>query len=217
MESTIKACIGDIKARTEAVSMNVMLDNTQHSRKDSDIVELYWQRDESAISETQKKYNAYLTKIAQNILANTEDSEESVNDTYLKAWDSMPSHRPEKLATYLGKIIRNLSINTLRNSSRQKRQGSQRALSLSELEDCIPSDSNPEHQAEVNLLTDKINEWLRTVSAEMAKVFIGRYYFMDSVKSIAVHYSMSESKVKVTLHRSRLGLKDYLEKEGFTI
>ena len=184
---------------------------------DSDVVELYWQRDESAISETQKKYNAYLSKIARNILGNTQDSEECVNDTYLRAWNSMPSHRPENLATYLGKIIRNLSLDTLRNSSRQKRQGEQCAVSLSELEDCIHGSSSPEHEIEVKLLTEKINEWLRTVSSQTAKVFIGRYYFMDSVKAIAAHYNMSESNVKVTLHRSRLGLKDYLEKEGFMI
>jgi len=184
---------------------------------DSEIVELYWQRKETAISETEKKYSAYLTKIAQNILGNTQDSEESVNDTYLKAWNSMPSHRPENLATYLGKLTRNLCIDTLRKSSRQKRLCSQYALSLSELEECIPSLENPQQAVEEKLLTAKINEWVDTCSIEMRNVFVGRYFFMDSIKAIAAHYEMSESKVKSILHRARIGLKEFLEKEGFTI
>jgi RNA polymerase sigma-70 factor (ECF subfamily) len=201
----------------EEAHMNITFGDVQYLRKDSEIVEMYWQRDETAISETEKKYKAYLTKIARNILGNTEDSEESVNDAYLKAWDSMPTHRPENLATYLGKIVRNLSLNALRNGSRQKQQGSQRALSLSELEECIPGGSSPAQEFEAKLLTSKINEWLKTVSAEVGDVFVGRYFFMYSIKTIAGNYDMSESKVKVMLHRSRLGLKDYLEKEGFQV
>jgi RNA polymerase sigma-70 factor (ECF subfamily) len=220
MENIIHARSGDSETRTVAAHMevtNISFSDIEHSREDCEIVELYWQRDESAIRETERKYSAYLSKIARNILGNTQDGEESVNDTYLRAWNSMPSHRPENLAAYLGKIVRNLSLNALQKSSRQKRQGSQHAVSLSELEECIPGGSSPEHEVEAKLLADKINDWLKTVSAEVGDMFVGRYFFMHSVKTIAESYNISESKVKVTLHRSRLGLKEYLEQEGFTI
>ena len=105
--------------------------------EDEAIVRLYWQRDEGAIRETRDKYGNYLTKIAWNILANHEDSEESVNDTYLRAWDSMPPQKPGILSTYLGKITRQLSIDLYRKKHRQKRGGSDYALSLTELEDCV--------------------------------------------------------------------------------
>jgi len=185
---------------------------------DSNIIALYEARSENAINETQAKYNAYLTKIAGNILADSRDSEECVNDTYLQAWNSIPPHRPENLAAYLGKIARNLSLNAVRNSSRLKRQSNQRALSLSELQDCIPSGmGNPEQAAEANLLTSKINEWLKTLPEQNAKLFVARYFFMDSVKVLAARYDLSESNAKVTLHRLRIALKSYLEKEGFMI
>lgn len=185
---------------------------------DATIVEMYWQRDEDAISETEKKYNRYLAKIAYNILADLEDSKESVNDTYLKAWNSMPQHRPSVLSTYLGKITRQASIDMFRKRGSKKRQGSEYALSLSELEECVPSDSgNPEQEVEVRLLAEIINGWLRTLSPESCNAFVGRYYFMDSIKAVAAYYSMSESKVKSILFRTRLGLKEHLEKEGYSI
>jgi RNA polymerase sigma-70 factor (ECF subfamily) len=211
---------GNIKG-TEALHMaSISFSNTPNTQKDSEIVELYWQRNESAISATEKKYSAYLTKIARNILGNTQDSEENVNDTYLRAWNSMPSHRPENLATYLGKIVRNLALNTIEKSSRQKRQGSQFAVSLSELEECVPDNRGGEslqQAVETKLLTDKINEWLGTCSSEMSSVFTCRHFYMDSVKAIAECYGMSESKVKSILHRARKGLKEFLEEEGFMI
>ena len=188
-----------------------------NSTADRDIVEMYLQRDESAIRETDKKYNAYLTSIARNILGNAQDCEEIVNDTYLRAWNSMPTHRPENLATYLGKITRNLSLNALQKNTRQKRRGSQFVLSLSELQECIPGGESPENEVESMLLAEKINEWLNSVSAEIGDMFVGRYFFMYPVKTIAANFSISESKVKVSLYRARLDLKKFLEKEGFTI
>ena len=111
--------------------------------QDEKIVELYWQRDESAIEETQGKYGRYLGKIAYNILADLEDSQESVNDTYLAAWNSMPPQKPSVLATYLGKITRRISIDIFRRRHREKRQASEYALSLSELEDCVGGGPSP--------------------------------------------------------------------------
>jgi len=181
------------------------------------IVEMYWQRDENAIAETEKKYSRYLTKIAHNILADLEDCKESVNDTYLKAWNSMPPHKPSILSTYLGKITRQTSIDIYRKHSSKKRWGSEYAISLSELEECLPSGSSPEQEVEVNLLAGTISDYIRRLSPKTRNVFVGRYYFMDSIKIVAANNSMSESKVKSMLYRTRLGLKEHLEKEGFSL
>lgn len=103
--------------------------------KDQEIVDLYWDRNEDAIQQTQNKYGAYLSKVAYNILADYEDSKECVNDTYMAAWNSMPSNRPGNLATYLGKITRQISIDVFRRKHRDKRFASQYAISLDELGD----------------------------------------------------------------------------------
>jgi RNA polymerase sigma-70 factor (ECF subfamily) len=183
---------------------------------DAAIVELYRNRDESAISETRGKYNAYLTKIAFNAVGNTQDSEEVVSDTYLKAWNSIPPHAPEMLSTYLGKIARELSIDVFRKRSRQKR-GSQYALSLSELEDCVADSSrgNPEQEYEAKLLTEQIDAWLATLPKQTRDVFVGRYYFMDSIKIVAFNHDITVANAKVVLHRARKELKLHLQKEGF--
>lgn len=185
--------------------------------QDSQIVELYLQREESAIQETQQKYGPYLTKIAYNILADLEDSKESVNDTYLKAWNSMPPHKPAILSTYLGKITRQVSIDILRKHSSLKRQASQYAVSLDELSDCVPTDKTPEQTIELQQLAEAIAAYLQTLSPQVRCTFIGRYYFMDSIGEIADYCGMSHSKVESMLHRTRKGLKAYLEKEGYSI
>ena len=152
--------------------------------EDCQIVSLYWDRNETAIDHTDKKYGKYLTKIAYNILANREDSQESVNDTYLAAWDSIPPHRPEVLSTYLGKLTRRISIDLLRRKSSQKRGGGEYLLSLQELEGCTGSDTTQE-AVDMQLLTDAIAQYLRIISPEERNVFIGRYYYLDPVKKIA--------------------------------
>ncbi|MDR0197320.1 MAG: RNA polymerase sigma factor [Oscillospiraceae bacterium] len=184
---------------------------------DATIVSLYWQRDETAIKETEIKFGKYLTKIAYNILADNEDSEESVNDTFLKAWNSMPTHKPNELSTYLGKITRELSIDAYRKRNRQKRAASQYALSLTEIEECVPANNNPALEVETKLLDDLINSYLFTVSKDMRDVFLCRYYFMDSIKDISAKHNMSVSKVKSMLRRVRLGLRTHLEKGGFSV
>ncbi len=183
--------------------------------QDEEIVELYWQRDESAIKATQDKYSRYLTKIAYNILANLEDCKESVNDTYLAAWNSMPPHRPSILSTYLGKLTRRASIDIFRKKNRHKRRESEYALSLSELEDCITDGGTPQETLETKLLAGAINDFLRTLSKDARNLFIGRYYFLDSLRDAARYCGMNESKAKSMLFRTRCGLKAYLEKEGF--
>jgi RNA polymerase sigma-70 factor (ECF subfamily) len=184
---------------------------------DATIVEMFWRRDEDAINETTKKYSRYLIKIAYNILADLEDSKESVNDTYLKAWKSIPPHKPSVLSTYLGKITRQVSIDIFRKRSAKKRWGSEYAISLSELKECIPDISDPEQEFEAKILTETITAWLRTLPPEVRNVFVGRYYFMDSIRAVAEYSKMSESRIKSMLHRTRTGLKEHLGKEGYTL
>lgn len=185
--------------------------------EDEKIVNLYWERDEQAIQETQNKYDRYLTKIAYNILNNTEDSRESVNDTYLAAWDSMPPHKPSVLSSYLAKITRRISIDLFRYRTRDKRMASEYAISLSELGDCVSGGNTTEELVNVKLLADAIGIYLRLQSEEARTAFIGRYYFLDPLKEVAAYCGMSESKCKSLLHRTRIGLKNYLQKEGFCI
>ena len=185
--------------------------------QDEAIVALYWQRDETAIRETQDKYGRYLTKIAYNILSDMEDSMESVNDTYLHAWNSMPPHRPTILSTYLAKITRRVAIDIFRRQHRQKRQASQYAVSLTELADCLSNGNTTEEETDVKLLAQSINTYLRGLPEEPRNLFIGRYFFMDSLKETAALYGMSESKAKSMLHRTRQGLKVHLKQEGFIV
>ena len=159
----------------------------------------------------------YLTKIAQNILNNYEDSRESVNDTYLAAWNSMPPHRPSVLSTYLAKLTRRISIDIFRGRTRVKRQGSEYALSLQELGECVSGGNTTEEILNVKLLADAIGIYLRTLSPEARNLFIGRYYYLDSLKEAAAYCGMTESKAKSLLHRTRLGLKEHLRKEGFEL
>ena len=184
---------------------------------DEEIISLYQKRDEQAIKETELKYSSYLMKIAYNILSDQEDSKECVNETYLRAWRSIPPHEPKVLSAYLGKITRQLSIDLFRTKNREKRKGSQYAVSLCELEECIPDKATAELMTDTNLLAEAINSYLRTLSPQMRSVFVTRYYFSDSVKEIAAYCKMSESKVKSMLYRIRQGLKKYLTKEGFDI
>lgn len=183
--------------------------------QDEKIVALYWQRDENAIQETEQKYGRYLSKIAHNILSDFEDSREAVNDTYLKAWNSMPPHRPGVLATYLGKITRQLSIDIFRRRNREKRRASQYALSLSELEECVCGGNTTEQDVDLHLLAEAINAYLYTLTPQARNTFVGRYYYMDSIREVAAYYGMSESGVKSMLFRTRQGLRNYLEQEGF--
>jgi len=184
---------------------------------DEQIVSLYWDRNETAIRETETKYDRYLTKIAHNILNNMEDSRESVNDTYLAAWNSMPPHRPSVLSAYLAKLTRRISIDLFRYRTRDKRLGSEYAISLSELGDCVSGGNTTEELVNVKLLADAIGIYLRTQSPEARTAFLGRYYFLDSVREVAAYLGISESKCKTLLYRTRIGLKAYLEKEGFCL
>ena len=185
--------------------------------EDAEIVELYWARDEDAITQTKTKYGAYLNRVAYNILSDLEDSQECVSDTLLAAWRSMPDNRPKNLRTYLGKITRQVSIDLYRRRNRMKRYASEYAISLEELGDSFTDGRTPEDELNARLLTETVNRFLRTLPDEARNTFIGRYYFFDSVKNVARYCGMSESKCKSILYRTRQSLKVYLQKEGFDL
>lgn len=182
--------------------------------EDKHIIELYWQRSEDAISETASKYGTYLHSIAYQILSNTQDAEECVNDTYTGAWNAMPPHSPSILSAFLGKITRRISIDVWRKYSAQKRGGGETALALEELEDCVSGSGSVEEEWERRELTRKLNEFLRLLPDTERRVFLCRYWYMDSVPSIAQQFGFSESKVTSMLHRTRNKLRVLLEKEG---
>lgn len=185
--------------------------------EDRQIVDLYWARSESAISETADKYGRYCHSIAYNILHNNEDSEECVNDTYLNAWEAMPDQRPRKLSAFLGKITRNLSLNRWELYNAEKRGSGQIPLALDELQECIPSPDSANQMVDDLMLVEIFNQFLASLSKQKRMIFIRRYWYLSPIAEIAADYSISESKVKMSLLRSRNALKQVLEKEGIGI
>jgi len=185
--------------------------------EDFEIVEMYWDRDENAITETDRKYGKYCRKIAFSIVTNKEDMEECVNDTYLQTWNSLPPQRPERLSTYLGKICRNISINLYEKLTAEKRGGNETDACLDELSELIGGSSEVEEQLDLTVLTDLINKFLKKCEKQARTVFVQRYWYMMSVKEIAKENRMSDSNVKMTLSRTRDKLKVYLKEEGYCI
>ena len=185
--------------------------------EDAAIVELYWKRQERAIDETKMKYGAYCTSIAQRILSDRQDAEECVNDTYLGAWNALPPHRPARLDTFLGKITRNLSLKRWRSRSAAKRGGGTVALSLDELKDCVPSDNRVDERLEAEDLARIINAYLGKLGSDERRMFVCRYWHFDSIADIAERFGFSQSKVKMTLKRTRDDLARYLEEEGVNL
>jgi len=182
--------------------------------EDSRIVELYWTRSESAIEETATKYGKYCYAIASNILANAEDAQESVNDTYLGAWNSMPSHRPAVLSSFLGKITRRISIKKWQEKYAEKRGGGEIVLALDELADCIPSEQSVENELEIAELSKAIDDFVMALPMTERRVFICRYWYLDAISVISQQFGFSQSKVKSMLHRTRHKLLLHLKKEG---
>ena len=182
--------------------------------KDTEIIELYWNRDEAAIAATADTYGSYCHCIAYNILNSKEDAEECVNDTWHNAWNSIPPHRPERLSTYLGKLTRNLALNRYKLQNAQKRGANQVALALSELEDSIPSQQNVEQILDEMVLVSALDKFLCAQPRRERNIFVGRYWYLYSIQELAEGYHMSESKAASLLYRMRRKLKLHLEKEG---
>ena len=184
---------------------------------DEMIVDLYWQRSEDAIRETENTYGRYLRYIAFGILRDDEDAKETVNDTYLKAWNAIPPQHPNPLKPFLAKITRWLSINRKEAQTAQKRGGGQYELALEELAECIPDRHAETDVTDSIVLKDTLNRFLRELSATERHVFVRRYWHMHTVAEIAHDFGMSESKVKSMLMRTRKKLKARLDKEGFAV
>ena len=185
--------------------------------KDNEILELYRNRDESAITATAESYGNFCYSVAYRILQSPEDAQECVNDTYWKAWQSIPPQRPDRLAAYLGKITRNLALDRRKGLQAQRRGNGQAELALEELEGCIPAAGGLEQVVDALVLTGAINQFLRRQPKTERNLFVGRYWHLYSVGELAQAYGMRESKVASLLFRMRKKLKAYLEKEGISV
>ena len=181
---------------------------------DEKIIELYFNRDEQAIRETQIKYGNLCFKVAMNILNVSEDAEEAVNDTYLGAWNSIPPQRPNVFSAFLIKITRNLSLKKLRFKTAQKRGNGEATLSFDELSECIPDSCNIVDAVEENELAKVISEFLRALPGAERRIFIRRYFFCDSIEEISKQFGYGESKVKMKLMRTRNKLRTHLTERG---
>jgi len=187
------------------------------SMDDTKIIDLYWIRSESAISETAKKYGSYCRSIAFRILHNDQDSEECVNDTWLGAWSSMPPKRPSVLSTFLGRITRNLSLNRWKQYNTEKRGCAETTVALEELQECVPAPDGVESALDDMALTDALSRFLLSLSQEAQKFFVQRYWYLCSIREIADNCGVSTSKVKMSLLRSRQGLQKFLQEEGIAL
>ena len=181
--------------------------------EDSKILELYCSRSEDAIAQTDKKYGRYCYSIAYNILRDNGETEECVNESYFKTWNVIPPQFPENLATFIGKIVRHTAFDVFRSKMTQKRGGGEANLVLSELEECI-GNNDVEDEIDRKETLKVITEFLDNTDVQKRRIFILRYWYVMPVKEIADKSGMSESSVKVTLHRLRDALKKELMKNG---
>ena len=184
--------------------------------EDSQIVALYWVRFQQVLDETASRYGDYCYTIARRILSSPADAEESVNDTWLAAWNAIPPHRPQVLRTFLGKLTRRLALKRRRDRDREKRGGGELPLILSELEGCVSSQDNVEDELIAAELIQALNRFTAGLPDTERRVFLRRYWYLDSIHQISQEFHFSGSKVKSMLFRTRNKLRVYLQKEGFS-
>ena len=182
---------------------------------DLKIIELYFKRDEQAIKETDIKYGKLCRSISYNILNNSEDAEECVNDTYMGIWNSVPPTKPSSLMAYLCKIARNLSIKRLTFNKRDKRSANL-TLSIEELSEVLPDERYAPNVKDEDV-AKSISRFLKTQKEDVRNIFIRKYYFFDSIESISKRYGFTSSKIKNILFNTRKKLKDHLIREGIEI
>lgn len=183
---------------------------------DDQIVDLFWNREESAIEQAAEKYGSYCQTIALNILSNREDAEECVNDTWLRVWNAIPPERPKVFRAWVGKITLRLALNRWQKNHSQKRYAGLEEV-LSELEECLPSDEMIEQQIAVNEITRIINQWLGTLEREDRVIFVRRYWYGDTVKQLALECGVSPGKIAKRLFLLRGKLKAALAKEDVLV
>ena len=179
--------------------------------QDHEIVALYHARDEEAIAHSQRQYGAYCQTVAMHILNSPPDEEECVNDTWLAAWNSMPPKRPQSLRAYLGKLVRNISINRLKSLHRQRRDV-RLTVTFEELENCIPAPD----ETDSSVICAWLDEYLGTLSQLDRRLFVGRYWYNHSVKELARYYGLSANATTKRITRVREGLRAYLIERGYT-
>lgn len=184
---------------------------------DEAILELYFARNEQAVAETDRKYGPYCFSVANAIVKSEPDAEETVSDTWLRAWETMPPKRPQVLKMYLAKITRNLAFSRWRAFTAEKRGGGELALALEELAECIPSPENPETHLAAKELAKAIRSFLDTLPSREQNIFLRRYFFLEESETIAERYGMKGATVLRTLSRTRGKLRTYLKKEGFDL
>ncbi len=184
---------------------------------DENIIQLYWQRNEQAIPATASKYGPYCTSIARNILGSWEDAEECVNDTYLRAWNSIPPHRPQFLSAFLGRITRNLSIQRYQYRTAGKRGGGTLPAVLEEIGQLVSGAGSVEQEVDRRELLRAIDAFLARLPARKRAIFIRRYWYFYSVSQISSQSGMTENQVSVTLSRLRRNLRNHLLEEGFSL
>lgn len=183
--------------------------------EDAQIVELYWRRDETAIRETEGKYGAYCRRVADSILHNAQDTEECVNDTWLRAWNAIPPQRPAALRMFLAKITRNLAFDRFRGQTAGKRGGGETELILEELGECLSTGETSETRLLLRELEGAVNQFVRGLPERECNVFVRRYFFAETAAAIAGRYGLTANHVTVILSRTRRKLKEHLKKEGY--
>lgn len=184
---------------------------------DAEIIELYFDRNEQAIVNTQEKYGKYCYSIAFNILYDNEDTEECVNDTWLRAWNVIPPQKPGRMQLFLGTITRNLAFDRYKRNRAQKRGGGNIELALEELTECLPSEDTIEDLTIAKELEQSIHHFLESLPEKECNVFLRRYWYVEDYQSIADRYHMKLNTVKTILFRIRGKLKAFLEEEGIVI
>lgn len=183
--------------------------------EDRQIVDLYWARSESAITETDKKYGRYCHYIAYQILCDDMDAEEIVNDTYLKTWNTVPPNYPDPLKSYVGMISSQLALNRYEEKGAARRGGGKMPLVFHELDECLADEEASADMAESIVLRDLLNRFIWSLPKKTRNIFVRRYWYASSLAEIAEEYGMKESAVAMLMFRTRQKLREFLQKEGF--
>ena len=185
--------------------------------EDCKIIELYFERSEDAIPETEKKYGAYCLSVAKNILGNEEDAKECLNDVLLVLWNSIPPQKPDSVSSYIGKITRNVSLDRFRKNTAKKRGGTETSAVLDEISEFVSGNENPEKEAEEKELIAAINSFLSGIPKDKRKIFVARYWFFESMEEISAKTGKNKFYIHNTLARTRAKLIKHLKERGFVL